>query len=130
MSDTLITNPVVEIPKMGMPKPKVLYTVDEYLEMERKAEVRHIYLDGEIFAMAGESQAHGHVTANLIGLFYIQLKGGPCAPFVKDTKVRSGSIPLPGQSRKGMFSYPDVVIVCGEPEYYDAHEDVLLNPNV
>ncbi len=130
MSDTLVSDPVRELPKMGLPKPKPRFTVDEYLEMERKAEDRHIYLDGEIFAMAGESIPHGHVTVNITGLFYQQLKGKACAPFTKDIKVRSGPIPMPGHNRKGLFSYPDIVVVCGEPEYHDAHEDVILNPKV
>ena len=130
MSDTLIPDPVREMPKMGLPKRKVRFTVDEYLEMERKADERHIYLDGEIFAMAGESIPHGHATVNMIVSLGTQLKGSPCAPFTKDIKVRSGPIPMSGKSRKGLFSYPDIVVVCGEPEYHDAHQDVILNPKV
>lgn len=130
MNDTLIPDPVREMPKMGLPKPKPRFTVDEYLEMERKAEERHIYLDGEIFAMAGESIPHGNITVNTLSSLHQQLKGTPCAPYTKDIKVRSGPIPMPGKSRKGLFSYPDIVVVCGEPEYHDAHQDVILNPKV
>ena len=130
MNDTLIPDPVHEMSKMGQPEPKPRFTVDEYLEMERKSEDRHIYLDGEIFAMAGESQSHGRVTVNLVKITATQLEGGPCEPYTKDVKVRSGPVPMPGQSRKGLFSYPDIVVVCGEAEYHDAHEDVLLNPKV
>jgi Uma2 family endonuclease len=130
MDDTLVSDPAREMPKMGLPKPKPRFTVDEYLEMERKAEERHIYLDGEIFAMAGESQSHGRVTVNLVATFVNQLKDGPCEPYTKDTKVRSGPIPMRGQSRKGLFFYPDIVVLCEEPEYHDLHTDVILNPKV
>src|SRR5205807_944775 len=101
---------------------------DEYLERERAAEERHEYLDGQIYAMAGESPSHGIITVNLVGIFYIQLKGKPCQALTKDTKVRSGPTPLPGHSTRGLFSYPDIVVVCGEPEYHDAFRDVILNP--
>lgn len=130
MNDTVISDPVREMPKMGLPKPKVRFTVDEYLEMERNAEERHIYLDGEIFAMAGESMPHSYATGNAFSLLHQQLKGSPCSAHTKDTKVRSGLIPMPGKSRKGLFSYPDIVVICGEPEYHDAHQDVILNPKV
>ncbi len=53
---------------MGLPRPKTIFTVDQYLTFERSALDRHEYLDGEIFAMAGESNAHGGVSMNLAGL--------------------------------------------------------------
>jgi len=104
--------------------------VDEYLARERAAEERHVYLDGEIFAMAGESLAHGDISANSIASLVIQLKGKPCRALTKDTKVRSGPTPMAGRGTRGLFSYPDIVVVCGEPEYHDAHRDVILNPAV
>jgi Uma2 family endonuclease len=105
-----------------------IYTVDEYLTLERAAAERHEYLDGQIFAMAGESDNHGIITVNLVGLFYLQLKGKPCQARTKDTKVRSGTAAPVSPTASGLFSYPDVVVVCGKPEYHDAHTDVLLNP--
>jgi Uma2 family endonuclease len=48
---------------------------------------------------------------------------------IKDTKVRSGPLPRRG-SRKGLFSYPDLVVICGEPQFHDEHTDVVLNPTV
>lgn len=113
---------------MGLPKSKPrTITVDEYLALERADEERHLYLDGEIFAMAGESLAHGILTVNLLSLGS-QLKGTPCQALTKDAKVRSGLSPMPGHGTKGMFSYPDVVIVCGEVELHDAYRDVIVNP--
>ncbi len=113
---------------MGLPRSKPKMTIDEYLTFERAAEERHQYIDGEIFAMAGKSPVHGDVSLNLAGVFYNQLKGKPCRARTKDTKVRSGPTPMPPRSTMGMFSYPDIVVICGEPEYHDAFKDVVLNP--
>jgi Uma2 family endonuclease len=113
---------------MGMPKSKPKFTVDEYLALERAAEERHEFLDGQILAKAGESDAHGEISLILAGIFYADLKGTSCRARTKDTKVRSGPIPMPGQSTSGLFSYPDIVVVCGEIEFHDAFTDVILNP--
>lgn len=115
---------------MSMPKTATLHTPEEYLELERRSEERHEYLDGEIYEMSGESPAHGTICANLAGLLYARLKGTPCQYFSKDTKVRSGPAPRHGGSRKGLFSYPDLVVFCGELQPLDEHQDVLLNPTV
>ena len=78
--------------------------------------------------MAGESSDHGDVSFNIAGILAPQLKGTPCRGRTKDTKVRSGIGPLSGRSTKGMFSYPDVMVICGEPQFHDARKDVILNP--
>ena len=113
---------------MGAPKLKPRYTVDEYLALERGAFERHFYVDGDVYAMAGESPDHRIVSANLAGTVVTQLKGKPCQARIKDTKVRSGLAPMAGHQTKGMFSYPDIVVICDEPEYHDAHRDIVLNP--
>jgi Uma2 family endonuclease len=105
-------------------------TVDQYLATERASEVRHYYLDGEILAMAGESQAHADISVNIVGSLFNQLRGTPCRVRTKDTKVRSGPILSAGESARGLFSYPDVLVICGEPEFRDALKDVILNPKV
>jgi Uma2 family endonuclease len=115
---------------MGAPKLKPMYTVDEYLAIERASEERYEYVDGEIYAMAGESGEHGDITVNLVGLLFNQLKGKPCRVRSKDTKVRSGPMLQSGQTARCLFSYPDAVVICGEPEYHDANRDVILNPAV
>lgn len=114
---------------MAIRKSELLYTIEEYLAMEREAEERHEYLDGYIIGMSGESEAHGEISANIAGLLHPQLRGTPCRMRIKDTKVRSGPTPHLG-SRKGLFSYPDFVVICGEPNYHDKHTDVGLNPTV
>lgn len=114
---------------MGLAQPKVhYYTLEEYLNEERKAFERSEFIDGEVYSMAGESGRHGDISMNLAGLFQTQLRGTECRGRTKDTKVKSGS--LKKKFGKGMISYPDIVVICGEPEYHDHHKDVVLNPKV
>lgn len=113
---------------MGLPKP--ILTEDEYLKLERESEERHQYVDGEIFAMAGESGEHGDITANTAYLLMAQLRDGRCRVRIKDTKVRSGPMPRSAKRSAGLYSYPDIVVICDEPEYLDDFEDVILNPKV
>ena len=115
---------------MALPQAEVLYTVAEYLAFERSADERHEYLDGYLYAMAGESLNHGTICTNLVIALGVQLRGTPCLLLSKDTKVRSSPLPHTARFRKGLFSYPDLVIVCGEPLLHDAYRDVLLNPKV
>jgi Uma2 family endonuclease len=109
-------------------RPRPQYTVEQYLAMERAAAERHVYLDGQIIAMAGESLQHGIISVNILGLLFVQLKGTPCFAVTKDTKVRSGLGIASARSTRGMFSYPDIVVVCGKAEFFDEHRDVILNP--
>ena len=104
------------------------FTVEEYLAFERTAEERHEYLDGVIYAMAGESPNHGRISMNLSISLGSQLRGSPCEAFSKDTKVRCG--PYLAHTREGLYAYPDLVIVCGALQFHDQVQDVLLNPTV
>jgi Uma2 family endonuclease len=109
-------------------KSKPYYTVEQYLKIERETDERSEYIDGEIYAMAGESGAHADISANLVAAIVSELRGKPCRARTKDTKVRSGA--LKEHLGRGMISYPDLVVICGEPEYHDHHKDVVLNPAV
>jgi Uma2 family endonuclease len=115
---------------MVSPQPRIRCTVEDYLALERASEERHEYLDGDIYAMAGESPEHGAICMNLSVIIGSQLRGTPCQAFAKDMKVRSGPIPLPGHPMKGLFSYPDLLVVCGDLEFHDPFRDVLLNPTL
>ncbi len=106
------------------------YTVDEYLEIDRATDDRYEYVDGRIYAMAGESGAHGDISTNLVREISLRLKGKDCRARSKDTKVRSGSLSKGSEIMKGMFSYPDITVICGEPEYHDKFTDIVLNPKV
>jgi Uma2 family endonuclease len=103
-------------------KPERWITPEEYLEAERRAEEKSEYFDGEIYAMSGASLRHNRLVANLVGTLHSQLRGGPCAALPSDMRVR---VPA-----TGLYTYPDVSVVCGEPQLEDAHMDILLNPVV
>lgn len=98
------------------------YTPEEYLELERRAEHKSEYLDGQIYAMAGASPSHSVITVNLTGEVYAQLRGSKCQAYSNDTKVRT--------SPTGLYAYPDLSIVCGEAKFHDEQKDVLINPKV
>jgi len=115
---------------MALPKPQPLYSVGEYLALERESEERHEYLDGMIYAMAGESGEHGDISMKISVLLGSQLKGRDCRARSKDTKVRSSPLPKLKHSTKGLYSSPDVLVICGEPEYLDEYRDVIANPKV
>lgn len=108
-----------------------LYSVEEYLKIDRASDERYEYFDGEISMMAGESIRHGDISVNLIAELRNILKGTNCRVLAKDTKTKSGGFSfMLGKSRKGMFSYPDLVIICSEPKFNDNFRDIILNPTV
>ena len=100
------------------------------MALERASDERHEYLDGLIYLMAGESPAHADICTNLVIIVGSQLKGTPCRAWSKDTKVRSGPLPVTRYSMEGLFSYPDLLVVCGTPVYLDEYQHVVLNPRV
>jgi Uma2 family endonuclease len=115
---------------MSVAQSEARYTVEEYLALERDSEERHEYLDGQIYLMAGESPEHGDICTNLVLQCAAQLRDTPCRVRSKDTKVRSGTSSMSRKLAKGLFSYPDIVVICGEPQYYDEHRHVVINPSV
>lgn len=115
---------------MSLPRVHTRHSVEEYLALERESEERHEYLDGQVYAMAGESPEPGAICTNIGGQLYAQLRGKPCQVFSRDMKVRSGPAAKLGQTTKGLYSYPDLMVVCGELKFHDEHRDVLLNPAV
>jgi Uma2 family endonuclease len=113
---------------MGLPQP--ILTEDEYLTLERASLERHQYVDGEIFAMAGESGEHADIVMNTSRSLANQLDGSPCRVRTQNTKVRSGPLPKSPRRQAGLYSYPDIVVICDEPKYLDGFQDVILNPKV
>jgi Uma2 family endonuclease len=102
--------------------PRRLLTPQEYLAQERLAEFRSEYYRGEVFAMAGASTEHTLVKDNLARRAGMQLEDGPCLVMTSDQRVKIGAT--------GLYTYPDLVIVCDEPQYEDDVFDTLLNPRV
>ena len=111
-----------------MNAPQAKTTVAEYLDFERRSTERHQFVDGEVFAMAGESLEHSIISANIIISLGLQLRGKPCRVLSPNMKIRSGLVDV--RSTKGLFSYADASVVCGEPRFHDTHSDVLLNPKL
>ncbi|HZH30904.1 MAG TPA: Uma2 family endonuclease [Pyrinomonadaceae bacterium] len=102
--------------------PDSYLTPEEYLAIERRAEYKSEYVDGVMYAMAGGSERHNLIAANLITAIGVQLRERPCRVYPSDLKVR-----VPNSRR---FFYPDVSIVCGETQFADDEQDVVLNPIV
>jgi Uma2 family endonuclease len=103
--------------------PKTFLTPEQYLEIERKAEYKSEYFNGEMFAMAGASYLHSLVAANLLADLQLQLRRKPCRILTSDTRVH---IP-----NTGLYTYPDAVVVCGAPQFLENQRpDTLLNPVV
>lgn len=101
-------------------QPFYYITPEEYLAIERKAEFKSEYIDGMMYAMAGGSERHNLIAANVIIEIGVQLRSRPCRVYPSDLKVR-----VPTSTK---FLYPDVSVVCGETQFADDQKDVVLNP--
>jgi len=101
---------------------KKLLTPEEYLALERAAEFRSEYHNGEMLAMAGGTEAHTMLVDNLISQLHLRLRGGPCRAYSNNMRVKIGAA--------GSYLYPHVVIACGERQFLDDRRDTLLNPIV
>ena len=106
----------------ALPKVELIYTPEEYLEFERSSIERHEFWDGYIFQMAGESLSHSRICVNLTREASFGLLGKPCEALSPNMKVRT--------STASLFSYPDLTIVCGEPQFHDRKKDVVINPRM
>ena len=99
---------------------QTIYTPEEYLVSERKATLKSEYLNGEILAMSGASNAHNLITLDIGTELNIQLRARECLVYTNDMRVRT--------SPMGSYFYPDVVVVCSKPQFEDNVFDTLLNP--
>jgi Uma2 family endonuclease len=107
---------------MSLAATNLRFTPEEYLVLERKSQTRNEYHDGDIFAMAGASRAHNLIAGNLNREIGNQILDRPCESYVSDMRVWIEAT--------GLFTYPDVVVVCGEPGFQDSELDTLVNPTV
>ncbi|MBI2568898.1 MAG: Uma2 family endonuclease [Candidatus Schekmanbacteria bacterium] len=97
-------------------------TTEEYLALERTAEYKSEYLAGDIFAMADASERHASIVANLMYILVGQLKERPCKAYANDLRLKVNPA--------GLYTYPDILVVCGTPHFADEQHDTLLNPVV
>ena len=95
---------------------------EEYLAIERRSDYKSEYFDGEIFAMTGASRKHNFIAGNIYTGLRRELRGQPCEAYISDMRVRIPSA--------NIYTYPDVAVVCGRPEFEDAEVDILLNPTL
>ncbi|MEO6589521.1 MAG: Uma2 family endonuclease [Pyrinomonadaceae bacterium] len=105
---------------MPLTKTHPVFSVENYLDFERLQVDRHEFLDGNVYAMAGESPNYSTICFNLSGIVHNQLRGKRCRGFSPNMKIAT--------NEKGLYSYPDLAVVCGEPQFYDKTKDVITNP--
>jgi Uma2 family endonuclease len=99
---------------------QLFYSPEEYLRLERMSKDKHEYHNGRIYAMAGGSPNHVRIATHVTGMLYVQLRSSGCDVFNSDQRVQVKAT--------GLYTYPHVTVVCGEPQYDDLAPDNLLNP--
>jgi Uma2 family endonuclease len=97
-------------------------TEAEYLALERAAESKSEFIEGEMFAMAGGTRWHSIIEGNLIREFGNHLKGRACVPFTSNLRLKVEAT--------GLLTYPDLSVACGEQKFLDTDVDTLLNPTI
>ena len=103
--------------------PQAHITEAEYLEYERESHVKHEYFAGEIFAATGASEQHNLIASNVNASLHTQLRQRSCRVYPSDMRVKV--------TQTGLHTYPDITIVCGQPQFTDDEKrDTLLNPIV
>ena len=105
---------------MGLPKLKTKVSVENYLEGEKISPVKHEYIEGEVYAMAGTSDNHNRIVGELVTLLSTHLRGSKCEPFFGDIKVRV---------TKNVYYYPDVLVSCEEnpaDPYFRNHPILII----
>ncbi|MDQ3061666.1 MAG: Uma2 family endonuclease [Acidobacteriota bacterium] len=107
---------------MALAKAHPIFSIENYLDFERVQTERHEFLDGSVYAMAGESPNHSTLCFNLNTIVGLQLRGKRCRGFSPNMKIAT--------NEKGLYSYPDLAVVCGQPTFFDRKSDVITNPTV
>jgi len=97
------------------------YTYSEYLALEESSNVKHEFLGGQIYAMAGGTPEHAALAAAVIGLLFPQLRGRGCRTYDADLRVRT---------RSGLATYPDVTVICGPTERDELDPQAVTNPDL
>lgn len=98
------------------------YTVEDYYFIDAGSPIRHEYFHGEIYAMSGGTRVHARIAGNVFAAFHTALRGTACEPFSSDMRLTTPS---------GLYTYPDVSVVCGQREVIGLEErTTLLNPVV
>lgn len=107
---------------MGVPAPVYQLSEADYLEIERRAEFKSEFFDGEMFAMAGGSLAHSLIATNLAREFGNRLRTHSCTPFNSDLRLKV--------EPTGLYTYPDLSVVCGPVRFAGPEGDTIVNPTL
>jgi Uma2 family endonuclease len=107
---------------MSEPARRPRYSFREYLQVELASTIKHEFLDGAIYAMAGGTPEHAVIAANVIAALHAQLAGGRCRVYTSDLRVRV--------KPTGLTTYPDVTVVCGERETDPEDANTVINPTL
>ncbi|HLG15857.1 MAG TPA: Uma2 family endonuclease [Blastocatellia bacterium] len=105
---------------MSLPRRK--RTAEEYLAIDRHSDYKNEYFNGDVFAMTGASRKHNLISLNVASSLNGQLADRDCEVYASDMRVKVRPT--------GLYTYPDVVVVCGVPQFEDEEVDTLLNPIV
>lgn len=97
-------------------------TPAQYLSLEREADTKSEYVNGDIFAMAGASREYNQIASNIVASLSTQLMDRPCSVYSSDMKVKI--------AKANKYTYPDIVAACDPQQFEDEHTDVLLNPTL
>jgi Uma2 family endonuclease len=97
-------------------------TVEEYFQLEEASPERHEYVDGEVYAMAGASFAHNQISSNVQANIFQHVANAPCRIYGSDLKVHVKT--------ESAFVYPDLSIICGQPQILEGQNDIIINPSV
>lgn len=101
---------------------KNYYTPDEYLTLEAESTEKHEYFDGVIVSMAGASLNHNQISSNIQGGLFSALANKPCKVFSSDLRV--------WVETENFYTYPDIVVICGQPELLTGRTDTITNPKI
>jgi len=103
-------------------QPAKRFTQREYLELERHAEFKSEFFQGEMFAMSGGTPLHSQIATNLAAEFRNRLKGRRCIPYNSDLRLKVETT--------GLLTYPDLSVVCGPVQFAAGTDDTVVNPTV
>ena len=103
-------------------QPRRTVSPEEYVEFERNSDEKHEYYAGIIYAMAGGSARHNRIAGSTYAALYTHLRRRNCTVYPSDMRVKA--------IQTGLYTYPDISVVCGNEQFEDKKQDTLLNPSI
>ena len=97
------------------------WSVKDYFALEEESEIKHEYIDGEIYAMSGRTATHSKIIFNLGGLLFAQLRNSSCGGYESNLQIKISET---------RYVYPDFIVVCGQPNFASENQIMLTNPTM